>query len=155
MLDVITFYKPFSEYSICLSLSIWSFSILFLSSSCSQTFNLVVLFKTVFIGPASARSYKIGVIGNNWLVGWLVGNAVFSEMALRIFLIFCMKLRDYKGRKVTEPDFWKKCLIWRYSLKGLQIKPKSDTLMFFSKTDLTIFLVFRLRLVLNMTFNLT
>ena len=52
-------------------------------------------------GPASARSYKIGVVGNNWLVG----NAVFSETALRIFLIFCMKLGDYKGRKVTEPDF--------------------------------------------------
>ena len=109
----------------------------------------------MFIGPASARSYKIGVIGNNWLVGWLVGNAVFSEMALRIFLIFCMKLRDYKGRKVTEPDFWKKLLIWRYSLKGLQIKPKSDTFVFFSKTALTTFLVFRLRLVLNMTFNLS
>ena len=59
------------------------------------------------------RSHKIGVVGNNWLVGWLVaclvdwlvGNAVFSETARRIFLIFCMKLGDYKGRKVTEPDF--------------------------------------------------
>ena len=50
----------------------------------------------LFVGPASARSYKIGVVGNNWLVG----NAVFSETALRIFLIFCMKLWDYKGRKV-------------------------------------------------------
>ena len=89
-----------------------------------------------------------------WLVGWLVGNAVFSETALRIFLIFCMKLGDYKGRKVTEPDFWKKFLIWRYSQKGLQISPKSDTLIFFSKTALTIFLVFGLKLVLNMAFNL-
>ena len=42
------------------------------------------------------------------LLGWLVGSAVFSEMALRIFLMFCMKFGDYKGRKVTEPDFWKK-----------------------------------------------
>ena len=25
-----------------------------------------------FIGPASAGSFKIGVVGNNWLVGWLV-----------------------------------------------------------------------------------
>ena len=108
----------------------------------------------MFDGPASARSYKIGVVSNNWLVGWLVGNAVFSETALRIFLIFCMKLGDYKGRKVTEPDFWKKFLIWRYSRKGLQISPKSDTLIFFSKTALTIFLVFGLKLVLNMTFNL-
>ena len=55
--------------------------------------------------PASARSYKIGAVGNNWLVAWLVGNAVFSETALRIFLIFCMKLEDYKGRKITEADF--------------------------------------------------
>ena len=53
------------------------------------------------IGAASARSYKIGVVGNNWLVV----NAVFSETTLRIFLIFCIKLGDYKGRKVTESDF--------------------------------------------------
>ena len=104
----------------------------------------------VFFGPASARSFKICVVGNNWLVG----HAIFSETALRIFLTFCMKLGDYKGRKVTEPDFWKKFLIWRYSRKGLQISPKSDTLIFFSKTAVTIFLVFRLKLVLNMTFNL-
>ena len=30
----------------------------------------------------------------------IIGNAVFSEIALRIFLIFCMKLGDYKGGKV-------------------------------------------------------
>ena len=65
-----------------------------------------------------------------------------------------MKLGDYKGRKVTEPDFWKKILIWKYSRKGLQISPKSDTLIFFSKTALTIFLVFGLKLALNMTFSL-
>ena len=96
---------------------------------------LIPLILFLFFGPASARSYKIGVVGNNWLVG----NTVFSETALRIFLIFCMKLGDYKGRKVTEPDFWKKFLIWRYSQKTLQISPKSDTLIFFSKTALTIF----------------
>ena len=39
------------------------------------------------------------------IISWLVGNAVSSEIALRIFLIFCMKLGDYKGRKVAEPDF--------------------------------------------------
>ena len=48
----------------------------------------------------------------------------------------------------------KKILVWRYSRKGLQISPKSDTLIFFSKKALTIFLVFDLKLVLNMTFNL-
>ena len=56
------------------------------------------------IVPTPATSYKIGV-GNNWLVAWFVCNAVFSETALRIFLIFCMKLGVYKGRKVTELDF--------------------------------------------------
>ena len=65
-------------------------------------------FKLIYLGRifglVSARSYKIDVVGNNWLVGWLVGNAVYSEMALRI-LIFCMKLGDYKGRKVTESNF--------------------------------------------------
>ena len=65
-----------------------------------MTFGFTIVFKT-FFGPASARSDKVGVVRNNWLVG----NAVFSETALRIFLIFCMKLGDYKGRKVTEPDF--------------------------------------------------
>ena len=39
------------------------------------------------------------------LIGWLVGNAVSLETAPRIFLIFCMKLGDYEGTKVTETDF--------------------------------------------------
>ena len=64
----------------------------------------------MLIRPPSARSYKIGVVGNNWLVGWLVGNAVFSETVLRIFLIFCMTLGAYKGRKATKPDFLKTIL---------------------------------------------
>ena len=51
----------------------------------------------------SIRSVLLVIIG--WMVGLLVGNAVFSETPLRIFLIFCMKLGDYKGRIVTEPDF--------------------------------------------------
>ena len=88
------------------------------------------------------------------MVGWLVGKAVFSETALSIFLVFCKKLGDYKDRKVTEPDFWKKLLISRYSQKCLQISPKSDTLIFFSKTASTIFFVFGLKLVINMTLNL-
>ena len=96
----------------------------------------------IFFEPVSARPYKIGVFGHNWLVGWLVGNVAFSENALRIFLIFCIKLGDSKGRKVTAPDFQKKFLIWRYSRKGLQIRPKSDTLIFFSKTAVTIFWFF-------------
>ena len=57
--------------------------------------------KESFSGPASARSYKIGVVGDNWLVGY----ENFSEMALKISLIFCIKLEDFKGRKVTHPNF--------------------------------------------------
>ena len=45
-------------------------------------------------------------------------------------------------------------MIGRYSGKVLQISAKSDTLIFFSKTALTSFLVFGLKLVLSMTFNL-
>ena len=88
------------------------------------------------------------------IIGWLVGNAVFSETARSISLVFCMKLGDYKRRKVTEMDFFKKKLIWRYLGKRLQIRPKSDTLIFFSKMA-TIFLVFGLKLVQNMTLNLS
>ena len=107
-------------------------------------------------GPTSARFYKIGVVGNNWLVGWLVHwQRIFLRNGSKyFFLIFCMKLGDYKGRKVTEPDFWKNFLIWRYSRKGLEISPKSDTLIFFWKTSLTIVLFFVLKLELNMNFNL-
>ena len=43
------------------------------------------------------------------IIDWLVGNAVFSETAVRIFLIFSMKLGDYKSRKVTA-GFLKKSL---------------------------------------------
>ena len=81
-------------------------------------------------GPASARSYKIGVVASNWLVVWLVGNVVFSETALRIFLIFCMKLGTIKVEKWHSRIFKNKFLIWRFSRKGLQISPKLDTLKF-------------------------
>ena len=91
--------------------------------------NFLFLFYFVF-GLASVRSYKIGVVDNNWLV------CLFVCWLVRIFLIFCMKLADYKDRKVAEPDFSKKFLICRYSRKGLQISQKSDTLIFFSKTAL-------------------
>ena len=52
-----------------------------------------------------------------------------------------MKLGDYKGRKVTA-RFLKKKLIWRYSRKGLQIRPKSGSLIIFSKAAQTIFFGF-------------
>ena len=136
------------------SLSLDRFAEAFLTKDfLKKSLNELILLKIRFLisaifGTASARSYKIGV------VGWLVGNAAFSETTQRIFLIFCRKLRGYKGRKVTELDFWKKFLILRYSRKSLLISQKSDTLIFFSKMALTIFLRFGRKLVLNMNFNL-
>ena len=103
----------------------------------------------MFFGLASVSSYNISVVGNNWLVGWWRS---FLRNSSKHFSDFLHEVR--KDRKVTELDFWKKILFWRYSRKGFQISPKLDTLMFFSKTVLTIFLVFGLKLVLNMTFNL-
>ena len=110
--------------------------------------------KKFLIWRYSQKGHQISPKSDTFIFGRLVDNAVFSETALTISLIFGSKLGDYKGRKVTEPDVWKKLLIWRYLRKGLQISPKSDTFIFFSKTALMIFLVFGLKLVLNMTFNL-
>ena len=64
-----------------------------------------------------------------------------------------MKLGTINVEKSQSRIFEKKILIWRYSRKHLQISPKSETFIFFSKTALMIFLVFGLKLVLNMTFN--
>ena len=51
-------------------------------------------------------SYVITLV-RPWSVrGPSVGPSLnISETALRIFLIFCMKLVHHKGTKVTEPDF--------------------------------------------------
>ena len=69
-------------------------------------------------------------------------------------LFFAWSYGTIKVEKWQSRIFEKKKLIWKYSRKGLQISLKSDTLIFFSKTAMTIFLVFGLKLVLNMTFNL-
>ena len=89
-----------------------------------------------------------GPIGSVLLViiGWLVGN---TETALRIFLISCMKLGDYEGRKVAEPDFWKKNLDLEIFMKLAQ---NQTLLIFFSKTTITIFLVFGLQFEWNLFF---
>ena len=96
----------------------------------------------MFDGPASARSYKIGVVSNNWLVGWLVGNAVFSETALRIFLIFCMTLEYYKGTKVTVPNFWKKILDLEIFAKSRSKLAQNQTLWYLSQKRLKRFFWF-------------
>ena len=67
-----------------------------------------------------------------WLVGSLIGNAVFSETALKIFLIFCLKLGDYKGRKVTEPVFWKNSWFWDIREKVSKLA-QNQTLWYFSQ----------------------
>ena len=52
-----------------------------------------------------------------------------SETALRIFLIFCMKLGHYKGKKVTEPFFWKKWPRTRTGPKGPKNRCKSGPIL--------------------------
>ena len=42
------------------------------------------------------------------MVGWLVSNQFCSKTALTIFLIFCMKVHHYKGKKLTRRFFRKK-----------------------------------------------
>ena len=81
-------------YLISISLDLLCNLLQLLLSTSTASSTIFFIFFSTFIGPASARSYTIVVVGN-----WLVGN---SETALRIFY---MKLGDYKGRKVTEPDF--------------------------------------------------
>ena len=61
--------------------------------------------KKLLIWRYSQKGLQISPKSDTLIFGWLVGNAVFSETAVRIFLICCIKLGDYKGRKVTEPDF--------------------------------------------------
>ena len=66
----------------------------------------------------------------------------FSETAQQIFLIFCMKLGDYKGRKVTEPNFWKKSSWFGDICKKISKLAQNQTLIFFSKTAVRIFFWF-------------
>ena len=81
-------------------------------------------------------------------VGWLLGSTILSETDLRILLILCMKLGDYKGRKVTQPDFWKKYWfgdicekVSKLALVGWLV----DCAVF-SETALRIFLIFCMQL---------
>ena len=55
----------------------------------------------------------------DWLVGWWVGShRFFSKTALRIFLIFCMKIQHYKGKKCTGPFVRKKFSSPKLGKKG-------------------------------------
>ena len=63
------------------------------------------MYKILSLDQGLPHPIRLVLLVIGWLIGWLVGNRVFSKVAQRIFLIFCMKVGDYKGRKVTEPDF--------------------------------------------------
>ena len=94
------------------------------------TYNNLISSLIMVFGSAPVRSYIISLsVITGWLVGWLAGNAVFSERSLRIFLILCMKLGDYKGRKITEPNFRKRFLI-------LEIFHQNQRLWYFSQKPL-------------------
>ena len=110
------------------------------------------LHNVFLIGPASARSY-IGVVGNNWLVGWLV-NSVFSKTALRIFLFFAWSWGTIKVEKWQSRIFEKNS--WFGDIReNVSILAQNQTVWYFSQKRLKrFFLVFGLKLVLNMTFNL-
>ena len=58
---------------------------------------------------------------------------VFSELAHRFFLIFCMKLGDHKWRKVTEPDFSEKFWFSQNFGKSAKIGLKMWFFMFILK----------------------
>ena len=81
----------------------------------------------------------IGFFGNNWLVGWLVGwsvgNAVFSETALRIFLIFCMKLGAIKIEKSQSRISEKNSLFGDIREKVSKLA-QNQILLYFSQTRL-------------------
>ena len=122
----------------------------FLISSMTLQLHLNILFNNQCVfGPASARPYKIGVVGNNWMVG----NAVFSETAESIFSDFLNEVRGLIKVEKWQPDFEKNCWFGDIRRKVSKLT-QNQTLIFFSKTALTIFLVFGLKLVLNITFNL-
>ena len=68
----------------------------------------------------------------------LVRNALFSELDLTIFLIFCMKLGEHKWKNVTEHDFWiKKFLTPFFGSKRGQKGSKMGFLDFSEKSSLT------------------
>ena len=56
-----------------------------------------------FFGPPPSR--RQGPMNSCLSVRSYVRNALFSELALRIYLKLCMKVGGYKGSKVTESDF--------------------------------------------------
>ena len=63
---------------------------------------------------------------------------VFLKTSLRIFRKVCMNERYHKCRKVTEPNFWKKFLIW----DNPRLVSKITFFRLFFGTTLRIFFIF-------------
>ena len=84
---------------------------------------------------------------------WFVGNAVFSEKATRIFLIFCIKLGNIEVEESQSLNFEKNCWFGDISEKLSKLE-QIRHFHILSKVALTIFFSFLPELVLNMTFNL-
>ena len=95
--------------------------------------------------PGPIKSVLLVIIG--WLFGWLVGNAVFSETTLRIFLIFWISQLGIEEKKIEKNS-------WFGDICENVSKLAQNQALFFLKTAQMIFWVFGLKLVLNITFNL-
>ena len=58
-----------SRRSVCFSF-IFNINAQIVQYLIALTFEVPVICSFRFFGPASARSYKIGAVGNNWFIGW-------------------------------------------------------------------------------------
>ena len=79
------------------------------------SFDSIEKYWTDFGPPLGKRSYKIAPVSYYYQL--VISDPLFSKTALRIFLIFCMKLNTDNGSKVTKPDFGKKFWGSRYWAK--------------------------------------
>ena len=86
-----------------------------------------------FFGPPPWRQ---GPMNSGLSVRPCVRDALFSELALRIYLKLCMKVGGYKGSKVTESDFSAKLWNSRSGVISAEKCWKMDSFRIFFKTAL-------------------
>ena len=97
-------------------------------------------------------SRKLGKNGNFYSKSdYLIS---FSKSAIRILLIFGVKLGLYEGFKLAETNFSKKCRFPGNWAKPGNFYSKSDYLISFSKSALRILLIFGVKLGLYKGFKL-
>lgn len=87
------------------------------------------------IGPTPIRK---GPIDRGLSVCLSVGpsmctTGVFWKLAYYFFLIFCMKLGDHKGSKMTQPDFSEKFAFWLFCFFLVKNGPTTAFLEFSGK----------------------